>query len=563
MASTELEQTSSNLHETLSHDSEAQILSNSSRNGGGWTTFPFIIGTVIGLTLSVSGCLGNLIVYLIEEFNMNSIDAAQISNVVSGCTCLLAIVGAVIADSFLGCFSVYFVSSCITLLGMILFTLTATIDSLRPPPCEKGSNLCKGPTRSQFAVLYATMALATVGLGGTRFTIATLGADQFDRPKNRDVFFNWWFFTMYTCSVIGLTVIVYVEDNVSWRWGFGICSIACFVGLIIFLSGTGFYRHHKSQGSPFVDIARVVVASINKRKIELSSRSEDYFYDDDGKAKMVAATPTNNFKLLNRAALKTEEDFGEDGSIAKPWRLCTVQQVEDLKALIKILPVWSSNIFISTPIAIQSSLTVLQALTLDRHIGSHFTIPAGSFQVITLLSTSIFLTLIDRFLYPMWQKLTGQSPTPLQRISIGHAFNILGMAVSALVESKRLKIAQNHHVQDHPGSLVPMLALWLFPQLILVGIGEAFHFPGQVALCYQEFPESLKTTATAMVAIIMGIGFYLSTALVDLTRRVTRWLPDNINNGKLDNVYWMVTVVGVLNFGYFLVCAKFYKYQHV
>ena len=73
-------------------------------------------GTVTGLTLATWGWLANLIVYLIEEFNVKSVDAAQISNVVNGCINLFPIVGAIIADSFFGCFSVIFFSSCIHLL---------------------------------------------------------------------------------------------------------------------------------------------------------------------------------------------------------------------------------------------------------------------------------------------------------------------------------------------------------------------------------------------------------------------------------------------------------------
>ncbi|XP_021278577.1 protein NRT1/ PTR FAMILY 2.7-like [Herrania umbratica] len=267
-------------------------------------------------------------------------------------------------------------------------------------------------------------------------------------------------------------------------------------------------------------------------------------------------------RFLNRASLKAEGDIGSDGSIAKPWSLCTVQHVEDLKSLIRIFPLWSSSIFLSIPIAIQGSLTILQALSMDRHLGQHFKIPAGSVAVIVLISTSIFLTLIDRFLCPMWQKLTRKPLSALQRIGVGHVLNVLGMAVSALVESKRLNRVHTHHLRSQPSSIVPMSALWLFPQLVLVGVGEAFHFPGQVALYYQEFPASLRSTATAMIAMIIGIAYYLSTAIIDLLRKVTSWLPDNINNGRLDTVYWTLTVVGMLNFGYFLACARLYKYQN-
>ncbi|CAN6692529.1 unnamed protein product [Malus baccata var. baccata] len=539
---------------SLSVDGEGQMVDDGGKRGG-WIIFLFMIGTLVCLTLAAGGWQANLVVYLIEEFNVKSIDATQVGNVVNGCTSLFPIIGAIVADSFFGCFPVILISSCVSFLGLVLFTLTATLDSLRPPSCENGSSLCEAPSKVQFAVLYASITLGSIGLGGTRFTIATMGANQFDKPKNQGIFFNWFFFAMYTAAVVSSTVVVYIEDSVSWGLGFGLSALVNLIGLVMFSSGIHFYRRDKPQGSPFVNIARVVVASIRKWNVKLTSPREDYHYHNDGEAKTTPAAPKKSFRFLNSAALETEGDLKPDGSIARPWRLCTVQQVEDLKTVIRIFPLWSSNIFISTPLAIQMSLTVLQALKMDRHIGSHFKVPVGSVIVVVTIATCIALLIIDRILYPAWQKLTHKSPTPLQRLGIGHVLNITSMAVSALVKSKRLKTAH--------GSTVPMLVMWLFPQLALAGIGEAFHFPGQLQFCYQEFPASLHTTATAMVAMILAIAFYLSTALVDLVRRVTEWLPDDINEGRIDNVYWVVVVLGVLNFGYFLLCAKLYKYQNV
>ncbi|XP_059660642.1 protein NRT1/ PTR FAMILY 2.7-like [Cornus florida] len=562
MVATQSQQLNSNLEGTISGDSEVQMSVSSSERGG-WITFPFIIATMSGLTLASGGVMANLIVYLIGEFNVKSIDAAQIYNVVHGCTSLFPVIGAIIADSFLGCFSVISFSSFISLLGMVLLVLTATLDSLRPPPCEIGSILCTTPSKIQFAVLYAGIALVSIGVGGTRYTITTMGANQFDDSGNHAIFFNWFFFAMYTSSVVSLTAIVYVEDNVSWTMGFVLCAAVNVIGLAIFLLGNRYYRHIKPKGSPFSDLARVFIAAIRKRKVFVSSRSEDYYNDHDEMERMMPTAPTKSFKCLNRAALKTEKDVQLDGTITKSWRLCSVQQVEDLKTLIRIFPLWSTGIFLWTTMGVQGSLVILQTLTMDRHIGPHFKIPPGSILVTVFISTSFSLALIDRFLCPTWQKLTHRSPTPLQRLGLGHVLCVISMVVSALVESKRLDIAQAHQLQDQPGSTVPMLALWLLPQLVIAGIGEAFHFPGQVALYYQEFPVSLRSMATAMIAMIAGIGFYLSTAIIDLARKVTGWLPDNINNGRLDNVYWMLVVVGVLNFGYYLVCARSYKYTSV
>lgn len=72
--------------------------------------------TLAGLMLSGWGWLTNLIVYLIEEFNVKSIDATQISNVVHGCLNMIPILGAILADSYLGSFSVVSIFSFFSLL---------------------------------------------------------------------------------------------------------------------------------------------------------------------------------------------------------------------------------------------------------------------------------------------------------------------------------------------------------------------------------------------------------------------------------------------------------------
>ncbi|XP_075075612.1 protein NRT1/ PTR FAMILY 2.4-like [Nicotiana tabacum] len=283
-------------------------------------------------------------------------------------------------------------------------------------------------------------------------------------------------------------------------------------------------------------MARVVVAAIQKRKIPLFEQSHRYYHDPSDKHKnMVSPTPT--FKFLNRAAFITVGDIKSDGSIENTWRPCTIQQVGDLKSLIKLAPLWGSGLFLSTPLIIQSSLLVLQAQKMDRQVGHHFKISAA--------------------------KCSQFSLTPLRRIGIGHVLTILGMAISALVESRRLRLMRSHHLQGQNGAIVPMSVLWLVPQLAFNGIGEGFHIPGHLRFYYQEFPASLKSTSTAVVAMFIGIGFYMGNTLIDLVQRTTRWLPDNINDGRMDNIFWLCCFLGSANFMYYLVFATFYKYRNI
>ncbi|KAH0663308.1 hypothetical protein KY284_028239 [Solanum tuberosum] len=510
--------------------SEAQL----PRRTGGWITFPFIIASSVGLALAFVGWTSNLIVYLIKEFDVESIDAAQISNLVNGAGSLIPVVAAIVADSYLGCFSTIWISSIISLLGTILLALTATVDSLRPKSCEVGSTSCTPKPKVQSVVLYAAIVLSTLGSGGTRSTLATIGAGQLaDKPKDQGIFFNWFFFFWYSASVIALTAIVYVEDNVSWKAGFFICVAANVLGSAIFLMGSRFYAKFKPKGSPFTSLARVIVASITNRQISLPSTAEDFFQGCNVVPKALAVVPSNTFrdvlphvtgkliylvtsnKFLNRAAIISEGDVKPDGLTTNRWRLCSVQEVEDFKPLIKILPLWSTSFFLGTTIGVQASLSILQALAMNRYVGPNFQIPAGSILVFVLLSTALFLAPFDKFLLPTWKNLTGKSLTPLQRIGTGHVLNFLSMGVSALVESKRLNVAKS----NEGSNIVAMSVLWLVPQLVIVGIAEAFHFPGQVSLYYQEFPITLKNMATAMISVLVGISFYLATALIDIVRR--------------------------------------------
>lgn len=73
----------------------------------------------MGLTLATGGWQGNLIVYLIQKFNVKRINAAQISNIMYGFTSLFPVIGAIVADSSLGSFVVASISACISLLVII------------------------------------------------------------------------------------------------------------------------------------------------------------------------------------------------------------------------------------------------------------------------------------------------------------------------------------------------------------------------------------------------------------------------------------------------------------
>ena len=60
--------------------------------------------------------MSNLVVYLIQEYNVPSVDAAQISTIISGSISLAPVAGAIVADAFFGCYPVVAIAMAMSVL---------------------------------------------------------------------------------------------------------------------------------------------------------------------------------------------------------------------------------------------------------------------------------------------------------------------------------------------------------------------------------------------------------------------------------------------------------------
>lgn len=87
---------------------------------------------------------------------------------------------------------------------------------------------------------------------------------------------------------------------------------------------------------------------------------------------------------------------------------------------------------------------------------------------------------------------------------------------------------------------------------------------GHLEFFYDQAPESMRSTATALFWTSISAGNYVSTLLVTILHHVSDWLPDdNLNRGKLDYFYWLITLLQILNLGYYVVCASFYTLKAI
>ncbi|KAL8235734.1 hypothetical protein R6Q59_016815 [Mikania micrantha] len=148
-------------------------------------------------------------------------------------------------------------------------------------------------------------------------------------------------------------------------------------------------------------------------------------------------------------------------------------------------------------------------------------------------------------------------------MGIGYVIYILSTIVSALVEIKRKQVASDHNLIDKPNAIIPISVFWLVPQFCLHGIAEAFTSVGHLEFLYDQSPESMRSTCMALNWISISIGSYVGTFVVsmihDYTGKEHNWLPDrNLNKGKLDYYYWLMSGIQVVNLVYYVTCAYLY-----
>ncbi|XP_059648898.1 protein NRT1/ PTR FAMILY 2.13-like [Cornus florida] len=563
--------------EEKKHDEAVSNLKSKKRIPGGWKSMPFVLGNETFERLATIGLLGNFLVFLMTQFHMDQASAASLLNIWSGVTNFAPLLGAFICDAYVGRFLTIAVSSFASLLGMVTLTLIVWISKLHPPPCtpqEVQLDRCKGPTTLHLGVLVIGLGLLSIGTGGIRPCSLPFGVDQFDATtdegrKGINSFFNWYYATFTLVMLIALTVVVYIQDSVSWVWGFGIPTMLMCCSIVLFFWGTKMYVHVKPEGSVFSGIAQGVVAAYKKRHVKLpvDGEADGVFYDPPLAETIVTKLPlTNQFRFLNKAAMIMEGEVKADGSPTNQWRLCSIQQIEEVKCLIKIVPVWASGIICFTAIAQQATFTISQALKMDRHLGPNFQIPPGSLVVISMVTVGLWIPFYDRVAVPYLRKITKLEGgiTLLQRIGIGIVFSILSMVVAGLIEQMRRTYARSH---TRPNGVAPMSVMWLAPQLVLMGFAEAFNIIGQIEFYYKEFPENMRSVANSLFFCTVAGANYLSSFLITIVHGVTGkhgrpdWLAKDINAGKVDYFYFLIAGMGVLNLIYFLVVARRYNYK--
>ncbi|KQK00882.1 protein NRT1/ PTR FAMILY 8.3 [Brachypodium distachyon] len=512
-----------------------------------------------------NGISTNLVVYL--ETVLHGSNLASASNVTTwfGTSYLTPMFGAVMADTFWGNYNTILISLAVYLLGMMLITFSAFLPAAAAATtalCAAGAS-CAGASSgissvvSSQTVAFVGLYLVAIGSGGIRSSLLPFGAEQFDDEDNAErkaSFFSWFYLCVDFGPIICGVFLVWIQQNVSWGLGFGIATACIALAFAAFVLATPLYKRRMPTGTPLKSLCQVLAAACRKASLKVPT---DARLLHEASEKLDSSRPkiahTSEFTFLDKAAIVVSEE-----GASSSWKLCTVTQVEELKILLRLLPVWVTSVVVSSAYSQMNTTFVQQGSAMDTTVLS---VPVqaaslGSFEVLCVLT---WVLLYDKAIVPALRGFSGE-PSQLQRMGAGRLLMALTMAVAALVEMKRLDGASR-------GEQIGIA--WQLPQYFFLAGGEVFCYIAQLEFFFGEAPDTMKSMCTSLALLTIALGSYMSSFIYAVVEAFTAtggrpgWISDDLNEGHLDYFFWTMAALCTLNFVVYSAVVKNYKLKTV
>ncbi|GMH01685.1 hypothetical protein Nepgr_003524 [Nepenthes gracilis] len=547
---------------------------------GGMLAASFVLAVEVMENLAYLANASNLVLYLLDYMHFSPSRSSDTVTNFMGTAFLLAVAGGFLSDAFFTTYHVYLFGAAIELVGLIILTVQARSPSLKPPSCgaSDSTSPCREPNTGEAALLFTGLYLVAIGVGGIKGSLPTHGAEQFDEstPRGRiqrSTFFNYFVFCLSGGGLIAVTFVVWLEDNKGWQWGFFVSTISILLSIPIFLAGSALYRNKVPNGSPFTTILKVLLAATlnccmrrnSSNAVANMAASPSYAAEmtNSGEEKHMATaaveTPTQSLEFLNKAV--------KQKPVCRALE-CTIKEVEEVKIVLKILPIFASTIILNCCLAQLSTFSVQQAATMNTKLGS-LKIPPASLPVFPIVIIMALAPVYDHAIIPFSRRVTKTETgiSHLQRIGTGLFLSIVAMAAAALVEVKRKRVAADTGMLDSSDPL-SITFLWVAFQYALLGSADLFTLAGMLEFFFTEAPRSMRSLATSLSWASLAVGYYLSSVIVSIVNSATGrsnhkpWLSgSNINHYHLERFYWLLCALGALNFLNYLFWAIRYKYR--
>ncbi|GES65298.1 PTR2-domain-containing protein [Aspergillus terreus] len=391
------------------------------------------------------------------------------------------IIGAIIADQYLGKYKTIVLFSVVYMVGLLILVCTSI-----PTALQHGAGL------GGFIVAILIIGLGT---GGIKSNVAPLIADQYKRKKmavsttkkgerviiDPSLTIQRIYMIFYGCINLGslsLLATPYMERDIGFWSGYLLCLCMFTCGSLVLVFGRKFYVVRPPQGSIITDAFKALWIMVVNRNMD---------------------APKPTWQAAN------------GGNRTVPWDDHFIDELK--RALV------ACRVFCFYPIywvvyGQFSSNFVTQAGQMQGH-----GIPNDLMQNFDPISIIVFIPVLETLIYPLLRRL--RIPfRPITRISLGFVVASLAMMYAAIVQHL---IYSAGPCYEHPGcdaSIVDgvtsgnkvHIAIQT-PAYMFIGLSEIFASVSGLEYAYTKAPPSMKSFVQSMYLLTNAFGSAIAEAL--------------------------------------------------
>uniref|UniRef100_A0A3B4T7W9 Solute carrier family 15 member 1 n=1 Tax=Seriola dumerili TaxID=41447 RepID=A0A3B4T7W9_SERDU len=315
---------------------------------------------------------------------------------------LTPILGAIVADSWLGKFKTIIYLSIVYAIGQVAMAVSAIHDITDTD--RDGT-----PDNMTFHVVLSMVGLFLIalGTGGIKPCVAAFGGDQFSdhQDRQRRTFFSVFYLCINGGSLLStiITPILRAQDcgihsqQKCYSLAFGVPAALMLVALVVFIVGSGMYYKAEPQGNIMLDVCKCIGFAIKNR---YRHRSNQY--------------PKRQHWM----------DWAEE----KYDKLLIAQ----IKMVLKVLFLYIPLPMFWTLFDQKGSRWTLQATTMNGYFGS-LVIQPDQMQTVNPILILTLVPIMDSVIYPLINKC-GLNFTPLKRMTVGMLLAAIAFVCAALVQ---------------------------------------------------------------------------------------------------------------------------------
>uniref|UniRef100_A0A8C2XNX2 Solute carrier family 15 member 2 n=1 Tax=Cyclopterus lumpus TaxID=8103 RepID=A0A8C2XNX2_CYCLU len=298
------------------------------------------------------------------------------------------ILGAVIADSWLGKFKTIVYLSVVYVIGHVVKSV--------------GAIPTVGTNNVHISLSMLGLVLIAFGTGGIKPCVAAFGGDQFDEEQGsqRQKFFSIFYMSINAGSLLSTVITPILRGDVQCFGGdcyalaFGVPAALMVVALVVFIAGSGLYKRNPPQGNILLEVCNCIGFAIKNRW----KRSK---YDSSRKHWL---------------------DWAEEKY--------SVRLIQEVKMVLRVLVLYIPLPMFWALFDQQGSRWTLQATRMNMAFVRHF-LPRD--QMLNALLILVFVPVFELIVYPL-AGFCRINVTPLRKMATGMVFAALAFGAAALVE---------------------------------------------------------------------------------------------------------------------------------